>query len=474
MIESPRFRIVFAASQIVVLLAAFLILRLMPGAPVSYSLAGFSAVWAATSCFYRMNPCRSRGGWWILLAVTAFLSLGIIANIHVFTTPPGADSSHPVFVNNDATLVWQRAVMLNGFAYDPDIASPDGPFEFALFVAPVLRIFGCDVIYPLLVNMLCILVSVVMAGMLYARTVAADKSGSTAAMLFLSITAYFVSAGAILLKDAPLSASVSALMLGLTFVLRPSASRRLNLMACGGMIMALMVMALCRPPMLLLAAVGIVAVLMRRTALRGSLPMMTLLVIVLMLYSVVMWLNYSDDVFVKATGHLSDDVRSDIFAALEPTQKAYDPLRSVIGESVWTRIAFLPLSCAVQFLIPLPWNLMAHAAMGYTLIYAHLGFGWYVTGGLAAFGYIFGMGRMPYMLRRMSLWALAMYVFIAFMYEGTISRYCLPFMPIWAALAAWALCLGKEKPRKFRNWIAIYASALSVILVIAYFYTHAD
>lgn len=473
MIGSSRFRIVFASSQITALMAAFLMLWLMPGAPVPDSLIGFSVVWAVTSCFYRLNPYRSRGGWWILLAVAVFLSLGIIANIHVFTLPPGADSSHPVFVNNDATLIWQRAVMLNGFSYDPDIASPDGPFGFALFVAPVLRVFGCDIIYPLLINMLCVLMAVVIAGMLYVRTVR-SSSGSTAAMLFLSVIAYFVCAGAILLKDAPLSVSISALMLGLTFVIRPSTVTRLNIAAYSGIIISLIVMALCRAPMLLLAATGVVAVLWGRNKLGGYLPVAVILVVSGLLYVSVMLLDYPVDTSVKAVAHFSDDVRSTIFDAIEDTQKAYDPIRSLVGSSIWTRMAFLPLSCVLQFLIPLPWNFMAHAAMGYTLIYAHIGFGWYVTGGITAFGYIYGMRSMPAMLRRMAVWALAMYVLIAFMYDGTISRYCLPFMPIWAVLAAWTLRLGKEKPRKFRAWIVAYAFVMSVILLAAYFYTHAD
>lgn len=459
---------IFLIAQLFSFAAVAVALCTLPGAPVLESLAGFVAVWFFVSVIYSCNPDKGMRGWWLLLVMTLLLSVGIVANMHLFTLPEGADSAHPVLMNNDANLMWQRAMMLTGREYDPDVASPEGPYGASLFVALVVSIFGSDLIYPLLINELCVLLSIVMTGMLCVRLGIAGRS--TMSMLFLSVIAYFVCSGAILLKDAPLSAAFMSLMLSYTFISRPSEKLGYNIAAGIGFLLSVMVMCLCRPAMLLVAGSFMAAMAIGRCTLRQYAAGACLVAALVMIY----WLMLKVDWGINATGmtfhHFSDEIRDDIWEFVESTQRPYDPIRTMVSASLWSRIAFLPLSCALQFIIPLPWNCMAHASMGYTFIYAHMGFGWYLTAGFAAYGYLFGMRRMPPLLRRMAMWGILIWVIIAFMYDGTISRYCLPFMGIWASMAAWVVYAGDIHTRRFRIFAAIYSALIFTVLTVSYFY----
>ncbi len=461
---------VFLIAQLFSFAAVAVALCILPGAPVAESLAGFIAVWFFVSVIYSCNPDKGMCGWWILLAVTLLLSMGIVANMYLFTLPEGADSVHPVLMNNDSNLMWQRAMMLTGHEYDPGIASPDGPFGASLFVALVVSIFGPDLIYPLLVNELCVLLSIVMTGMLCARLRIAG--GATMSMLFLSMIAYFVCSGAILLKDAPLSAAVTSLMLFYTFISRPSKRQGWNIVAGIGFLLSVIVMSLCRPAMLLVAGSFMAAMAIGRCTLRQYAAVACLVAAFVIIYLLMLKVDYGINVNVKRMAfiHFSEEIRNDIWEFVESTQRPYDSIRTMVSASLWSRIAFLPLSCALQFIIPLPWNCMAHASMGYTLIYAHMGFGWYLTAGFAAYGYLFGLRRMSPLLHRMAVWGILIWVIIAFMYDGTISRYCLPFMGIWAAMAAWVVSTGNVRSRRFIIFAVIYSALIFTVLAISYFY----
>lgn len=131
---------------------------------------------------------------------------------------------------------------------------------------------------------------------------------------------------------------------------------------------------------------------------------------------------------------------------------------------------WLPVCCAVQYLIPLPWNALNDIPMGYTLAYAHQGWVWYLTGGAALYYLIFNSWRdlRQNLTGRYMLWAAACFIGIAWLFGGTVSRYILPFMPVFVACALYTFIHDRHRV-SFRRFYGVYAGLLAVALTASYF-----
>lgn len=107
--------------------------------------------------------------------------------------------------------------------------------------------------------------------------------------------------------------------------------------------------------------------------------------------------------------------------------------------------------------------------MAYTLVYAHQGWAWYLIGGASLYYLLFASwrGLRHGLLERYVLWAAACFAGIAWMFGGTVSRYVLPFMPVYVAASVCAVLYMRHR-RSFRRFYLLYLAALAAALTASY------
>lgn len=132
---------------------------------------------------------------------------------------------------------------------------------------------------------------------------------------------------------------------------------------------------------------------------------------------------------------------------------------------LWLRVLMLPVTCGVQFLVPFPFDFTKYWDFGYTQSYSQFTFPWYIMGGILLF-FIYRMIASP---RREPLWrwgvlAIISFVVPAYMFAGSVSRYWLPFMPLYAVLITATI---QRLTCGCRRQFAIFYSAYLVLLVAA-------
>ena len=157
---------------------------------------------------------------------------------------------------------------------------------------------------------------------------------------------------------------------------------------------------------------------------------------------------------------------------LNSTRQPYlDIIGDYLGYSFIEKTLLLPLSAAIQYLIPFPWNFMRDVPFGYSLVYSHISYGWYLVGGIILFYYFFAIWKSSPKLIAWALWALFCYLVPAYMFAGTVSRYMLPFIPLLVPLGVYVIMKLRENKyiRSFKYWVFSYCMALSVVLCLCYY-----
>ena len=152
---------------------------------------------------------------------------------------------------------------------------------------------------------------------------------------------------------------------------------------------------------------------------------------------------------------------------------AQQPYLDLVGKyfmyPVWKRLTILPLACCVQFIIPFPWVYEPPTILN---LLPRIAWGWYAGGGMVLFYFVmmFRRSERPLGLGAWPWWLAAIYVVIAYVVAGAVSRYLLPIEPMAVPLAVLVMARLREghwrKP--FKWWTATYAVILVVTLVVCY------
>ena len=153
-------------------------------------------------------------------------------------------------------------------------------------------------------------------------------------------------------------------------------------------------------------------------------------------------------------------VNNDAVSFTEPRHQIY---ASLIGEyhllPAWRRILLMPFTAAVQFFIPFPWNWLRDIDFGISLVYAHIAYPWYLFGGTAIYYTFFDLRRSPALMRAIFLWGVIIWLIPCWSFGGTISRYGLMAVPLFAPAVSFTLT------RSLRRRSFIIFSSLFILLV---------
>lgn len=425
--------------------AVALTLFLLPGAPALPTFAAVTLITLAALAVYRHSAGWSSRGETVLIAASALLAVGIIANVYVYTTVLGGTDSQPVLVNPDAERNFNDAIYYLGINGS---RSPGSHGLYPLIVTAVFTLTGPSITAALCLSMAATLTTLICVSTIWVRLMA-RRSDAWLAMAATAAVCYFMASGCILVKDAWTVAA---------FALAAVALSRMQ--PVPGFVTAMSVSAfmlfMARPNMLLALILGILIVFPATPHQRHCWHIPAVMIALIAALFCLAHFVY----ITPRTDIVAGVVNNDVVSFTEPRHQIY---ASLIGDyhllPAWRRILLMPFSAAVQFFIPFPWNWLRDIDFGASLVYAHLAYPWYLFGGTAIYYTFFNLRHSPALMRAIFLWGVIIWLIPCWSFGGTISRYGLMAVPLLAPAVSLTLT------RSLRRRSFIIFSSLFILLV---------
>lgn len=425
------------------------------------------ATGALTAGAYRLMPWRNKAGWIAFIIFWTILAIGVTANLHQWTAERWCTPEHPWMLNTDANDFRNQALIRAGLVPERPIYDLNYAVTYDGILYGFICLFGRSIIYPMIGNMLMTLLSLVMCGWLAVRLLPSDCGHSrpfiaSGAIIMIGAIATYLNCGTVLIKDATLNFCTAAVLLCLTGIWNPPAKTRDKIAIIILMTVGLAGITIVRYMMLFMLLPAVFLTLRRRNITTVVSVAACILIMYLVIRSMMTTYGLSE---YTAT----EKVTATYFQPRESHRSYLDMLGEYVNLDFWQKLLWLPVCCGVQYLIPLPWNGLNDLPMGYTLVYAHQGWAWYLIGGAALYYLLFISWRncKHSLLSRYMLWAAACFAGIAWMFGGTVSRYILPFMPVFVCGALYA-AVKYYRAKSFRRFYLTYLIALAAALTACY------
>ena len=151
-----------------------------------------------------------------------------------------------------------------------------------------------------------------------------------------------------------------------------------------------------------------------------------------------------------------------------PSRAAY---RKLIGYyflySPCHKFFMLPLTLSLQFIAPFPWQAVGED----NIIFNHIirfSYGWYALGGMALFYYLFISWRRQDNMGMWAWWPAITYAATAYVMAGSVTRYALPFEPLFVPVVMYLICrlLDGCWRKAFKRWCIFFVILLTITLLI--------
>lgn len=443
------------AATIVIVVARLL----MPGSPFLLTIIGLYAIITIQQSLYSRSHYATQTGRLVLLAFTTLMAVGVIANLHYFTVVSGGTDAAPVLNNHDASRYFNEALWFSGNGGRPHPDSRGGLLGH--FYALIFDVTGPSItILTLLCNALMATVLPLIAGIAYRIT--ANKRIATIAMAAAASVCYFLASGCIIIKDA-------WVIFGLTACAFAICDKRgVQLPA---FIVGVAAIAIVRSNYLLFATLGVLIMAVVDCRNRSQIIKSAMAVAICCIVFAIQ--RYVNTTFSVQYFNSSEAFAT--FAGDDPHQKAFFDIvgDQTVSYAWYKRLLLMPIAVVTQFLIPFPWNWMRDVIFGYSYFYAHITYPWYLFGGVLLY-YIFTIRR--YTNKRLfalTLWGVMCWTLPCYFTIGTVSRYGLPAVALFAPAVAVVIEQCRSR-RSFKGWMIGYSSLMAVVLIICYYLqTHA-
>ena len=420
---------------------------LLPG--LTWGNRGLMAVVTALAVFVPSYTTFSSKTATVTMAVLSImLGVGVILNAYCFTAYSGGTPTDPVLNNIDFYRWWNDAIYHIG---DDEGTKATANFGFYGYIlAGILRIFGKTVGTALIWSMLLMLTSVLVVGALTYK-ITQTRIQAALGMICFSSVCYMLSMGTFILKDAFVILAFAIAAYGLN-------CRKFRFLFLV-LLSALMILMSRRNFLLpLILGIGIISFRRgnRKFAVIGA-------IIIFIIWFVPQFYGYNAGLDQLVTTDVVMGVRFD-----SPQQMA---LYKIIGDysqlSIIKKILLLPLTATVQFFIPFPWNFTRDFDGGFTMLYAHISYLWYIFGFIAMYFFVSRWRDFFNPIYLTAIFGVICWLIPAFLFAGTISRYGLCAVALMAPAVAQIL-YNNLKSRKFYTWFATYAVVVCVVLLVAH------
>lgn len=424
---------------------------LLPGAPWPYiALMSVITVFMAWLTRRRFGDA---GALTVLVAGT-LISVGLIANIFYFTTVSGGTDAHPVLHNVDANRNWLDALWYMG---EPDgQRAPYSHSFYAAFIAGVMMVTGRSVTAACMTGLPLILVTLYFVADTV-RRLGMDRRTAVTAMAATASVCYLLAAGCILVKDAWMICSM-------TLAMNSLCSRHVRVTL---FFIAAAMVGLARPncEFMLIAGLAVPFFLAPRRD-RSVYRLWYLILLAMVAFG--FWMMMSQ---ASRSPELADQLSGSVLNIPQNRQPQHYAFYGIFGDyatlPVYQKLLLLPATALVQYLVPFPWNFTRDVIFGYSNVYAHIAYPWYVFGALLVYYLVRGYRRGPRTLLILTLWGLFCWMVPAYIDGGTISRYGLPAVPVLAPAVAVVLTRSL-RDRWLWIMLAIFAVGMAIGLPVCH------
>ena len=460
--------------QLLAEVAAFAVLaavsaRIFTPADTATVIAGAVVAYALPRVAYTTRSWCTTTGRWIFTALGLLMAALMVYTVWHCMVGVGLPLDAPRLISDDGGYFRWALHHYDGRCPLPRVAFPG----FPMMMLWSWKLLGVSVVWPLAMNVMFTLLTVVVGAattrrLLTGVTQQSDTWHATVGLGMTAVLFYFLSQGLRVQKEAMVYLSIA--LIGYTLAginnRHASAARprwRDGLLWAAGCLL----LALARTTYLYFALIGLALVCLPqcRRCWRTLPAALAIMVPAFVLGNQLA--SYSVD------GHI-DIVKGGYYM-----QKAFmgspkqQPYLELIGHyfmyPFWKRLPILPLACCVQFVIPFPWVYDTPTVLG---VLPRLGWGWYAVGGLTLFYYMKMLTRSG---RELGLgawawWPASIYVIIAYVVAGSVSRYLLPVDPMAVPLAVLVAARLREHHwrKPFKWWVMAYVLVLVVTLVVCY------
>lgn len=354
--------------------------------------------------------------------------------------------------------------------YDGRVDSPKIAFPgFPLLMVYMWRLLGLHVIWPLAMNTMFTLTSVVLTGMMCRRLLARHTGASasmllTGGMLLMYLLCYYLMSGINILKEASVFLSTTLAGYALSSMSTIDEERHHPWRELMLFVLACLLLAIVRTTYLYFILVGVVVMTLPHWRRDWVMGLAMAAVIAVAFFAGNHYASYSFERHAEIVGGGWNMQR---FYYMDGPQRPY---RYMIDfyylYSPFHRVLLLPLTMSVQFMVPFPWM-----AGEDPTIANHIGrftYGWYALGGVALFYYLFMSWRRDENIGAWAWWPAAIYAALAYVVAGSVHRYLLPMVPLFVPVTLIVLIrLGEGRWHKaFKRWCIFFVPLVVLTLLV--------
>lgn len=414
---------------------------------------------------------RARGTSTAASVVLLMLAIGLMAlsyiNLLEWTSLEGYDLEIPN-IKNDARGYYKWAL----YHYDGRVNPQYTVFKgFPLMMLLLWKLLGLSVIWPQAMNIMFTLTAVVLTGMTTRRLLAGRVSLPidtllTSGMLLTCLLTYYLLSGIIILKEASVFLSIAMAGYAMASMASGDDERYHPWRDILTFLVACVIMALVRTTFLYFIALGVVIIALPHWRRDWAIALGMLAALLITLFAGNYFAAYSFDQHadIAAGGW---DMQVTYIDGHDPSRHVF---RKLIGfyflYSPWHKFFMLPLTLSLQFIAPFPWQAVGEDNIIFNYI-IRFSYGWYALGGIALFYYLFISWRRHENMGAWAWWPAITYAIIAYIMAGSVSRYALPFEPLFVPVVIYLICrLAEGHWRKaFKRWCIFFVILLTVTLV---------
>ena len=417
----------------------------------------------------RIVLARSRGSSTtasvILLVLVALLMLAGVSNLLEWTRVEGYSLEMPN-LKSDARGYYKWALS----HYDGRVESPDVVFPgYPLMLVCLWRVLGVSVVWPLALNTMFVLISVVLTGLTTRRLLIHRTSMSASAlvscgMLLTCLLFFYLMMGISILKEGSVFLSMSLVGYALSSMSAADEERHRPWKDLLLFVVGCLLLGMVRTTYLYILLIGVVIMVIPHWRRDWVMALAMVAIIVVAMLAGNHYASYSFDRHVEIMGGGWNMQRFYIrrgththYRELLDYYYLYSPLH---------RVVMLPLTSAVQFMIPFPWSAGEGSNLAYFI--CRITYGWYLVGGIALFYYLFIGWRRNENMGAWPLWPAAVFVALAYVMAGTVNRYLLPVEPMFVPVAVYVLSrVGEARWRRlFKRWSIVFVIVIAITLLL--------
>lgn len=380
------------------------------------------------------------------------------------SSPEGYSTASPLLQFDDNKIFAWALSNYNGEDFNRKLNFPG----LSIVTLGLWKMLGVSIVWPVAMNVMLTLVSVVVTGATASRLIATERFSREAicgiAMFLTSLLCFYLSQGGLLLKEALCYAAMAIAAYGLAGMSNGWSTRSSMLRDSAFIVFGAFLMAFARTSFAYFIAIGCVVCGARHWRNHWKAAALLTLVCIAITLSLSMAYFYSFAQQYRTVA--GEGAMPNIYIAGSNQQ----PFKMMVGDyfhcPVWKRVLLLPLTVAVQGAIPFPWVYDVEHLTFYSLL-PRIQWGWYAVGGIAFFHYFFLSFRKGDTLHLWAWWPVAVFLIIAYITGGSVSRYSLSTQPLYAIVATSVVVRAVEARavcRRLMWWLAAFVAFMAVAL----------